>query len=106
MSLVQAKGNKDDRSAQAVQDEASLSPAAPRAGLSMAPRPQIGNVHSSRGVAATIRPPEVRMTAITREWLSWDEYSDKSEREGTLQRKYSQIRCAPGTTDDIYCGGL
>ena len=68
MSLMQAKGNKDDRSAhQAVQDEASLSPAATRVGFSMAPRPQVGNVHSSHSVAATIRPPEVRMTAITRE---------------------------------------
>ena len=68
------KGNKDDRSAQAVQDEASLSPAATRAGFSMAPRPQVGNVHSSHSLAATIRSPEVGMTAITREWLSWDDY--------------------------------
>ena len=84
LSLVQAKESKDDRSPQAVQDEASLSPAATRAGYSMAPRPQIGNVHSSHSVAATIRPPEVRMTAITREWLSWDGYSDKSEWEGVF----------------------
>ena len=56
LSLVQTKGNKDDISAQAVQDKASLSPAATRAGFSMAPRPQIGNVHSSHSVAATIRP--------------------------------------------------
>ena len=81
---MQAKENNDDRSAQAVQDEASLSPAATRASFSMAPRPQVGNVHGSQSVAATIRPPEVRMTAITREWLSWDDYSDKSEREGTF----------------------
>ena len=81
LSLVQAKGNKDDRSAQAVQDEASLLPAATRAGFSMAPRPQVGNVHSRHSVAATIRPPEVRMTAITREWLSWDDYFGKV-REG------------------------
>ena len=67
LSLVQAKGNEDDRSAQAVQDEACLSPAANRAGFSMAPRPQVGNVHSSHSVAATIRPQEVRMTAIIRE---------------------------------------
>ena len=84
LSLVQAKESKDDRSPQAVQDEASLSPAATRAGYSMAPRPQIGNVHSSHSVAATTRPPEVRMTAITREWLSWDDYSDKSEWEGSF----------------------
>ena len=107
IALVQAKRNKDDRSAQAVQDEASLSPAATRAAFSMAPRPQVGNVHSSHSVAATIRPPEVRMTAITREWLSWDDYySDKSERERTFQRKYSRMRCAPGSTDICYCGGL
>ena len=91
LSLVQAKGNKDDRSAQAVQDEASSSPAVTRAGLSMAPRPQVGNVHNSHSIAATIRPPEVRMTVITREWLYWDGYSDKSEREGTFQRKYSRM---------------
>ena len=59
LSWVQAKENKDDRSAQAVRDEASLSPAATRTGFSRAPRPQVGNVHSSHGVAATIRPPEV-----------------------------------------------
>ena len=87
LSLVQTKGNKDDRSAQAVQDEAFLSPAATRAGFSMAPRPQVDNVHSSHSVAAAIRPPEVRMTAVTREWLFRDDYSDKSEREGTFQRK-------------------
>ena len=39
LSLVTAKGNKDDRSVQAVQDEASLSPAATRAEFSTAPRP-------------------------------------------------------------------
>ena len=107
LSLVQAKGNKDDRSAQAVQDEASLSPAASRAGFSMAPRPQVGDVHNSHSVAVTIRPPEVRMAAITREWLCWDDYSDKSEREGTFMRKCSRhiMRCAPGSAD-IYCGGL
>ena len=44
-----------------MQDEASLSPAATRAGFSMALRPQVGNVNSSHRVAATIRPPEVRM---------------------------------------------
>ena len=53
LSLVQAEGNKD------VQDEASLSPAATRAGFSMAPRPQVGNVvvvvdsHIQRIVLAT-----------------------------------------------------
>ena len=30
------------------------------------------------------------MTAITREWLCWDDYSDKSERVGTFQRKHSR----------------
>ena len=82
---MQAKRNKDDRSAQAVQDEASLSPAVTTAGFSMAPRSQVGNVHGSHSVAATIRPPEMRMTAITREWLSWDDYSDKFEREGPFR---------------------
>ena len=105
LSLVHAKGNRDDRSAQAVQDEASLTPAATRAGFSTAPRPQVGNAHGSHSVAATIRPPEVRMTATTREWLCWNDYSDKSEREVTFQRNYSRMRCAPGSTD-IYCGGL
>ena len=105
LCLVQAKGYNDDRSAQAVQDEASLSPAATRAGFSMAPRPQVDNVHSSHTVAAMIRPPEVRMTAITREWLSWDDYSDKSEKEGIFQRKYSRMRCVPESTN-IYCGSL
>ena len=38
------------------------------------------------------------MTAITREWLCWDDYSDMSKREGTFQRKYSRMRCAPGST--------
>ena len=78
LSLVHAKGNKDDRSAQAVQNETSLTPAARRAGFSTAPRPKASNAHGSHSVAATIRPPEVRMTAITREWLYWDDYSDKS----------------------------
>ena len=105
LSLVQARGNKDDISAQTVQDEASLSPAATRAGFSMAPRLQIGNMHSNPSVAVTIRPPEVRMTAITREWISWDDYSDRSEREATFQRKYSRMQCAPASTD-VYCGGL
>ena len=71
-----------DQSAQAVQNEAFLSLAATRAGFSMAPRPQVGNVHSSHSVAAMIRPPEVRMTAITREWLSWDDYSDSPRGKG------------------------
>ena len=105
LSLVQAEGSKEDRSAQALQDDASLSPAATRAGFSMAPRPQVGSVHGNHSVAATIGPPGVMMTAITRDWLSWDEYSDMSGREGTFQRKYSRMRCAPGSTD-IYCGGL
>ena len=83
LSLVHAKGNKDDRSAQAVQDEAAT-----RAGFSAAPSLQAGNAHGSHSMAATIRPPEVRMAAITRESLCWDDCSDKSEREGTFQRQY------------------
>ena len=39
LSLMHAKESKDDRSAQAVQDRASLTPVATRAGFSMAPRP-------------------------------------------------------------------
>ena len=42
--------------------------------------------------AATIQPPEVRRTAITRERLCWNDHADKSEREGTLQRKYRMKR--------------
>ena len=68
LSLVHAKGNKGDRSAQAVQDEASLTTAATRAGFSTAPRPFVGNAHGSHIVTATIRAPEVRMTAFKREW--------------------------------------
>ena len=82
LSLVHAKGNKHDRSAQAVQDKTSLTSVATRAGFSMAPRPQFVNAHGSHSVVATIRPLEVRMTPITRGWLCRDGYSDKSEREG------------------------
>ena len=42
--------------------------------------------------AATIQPPEVRRTAITRERLCWNDHADKSEREGTFQRKYRMKR--------------
>ena len=42
--------------------------------------------------AATIQPPEVRRTAITRERLCWNNHADKSEREGTFQRKYRMKR--------------
>ena len=42
--------------------------------------------------AATIQPPEVRRTAITRERLCWNDHADKSEREGTFQRKYCMKR--------------
>ena len=108
LSLVRAKGSKGDRSAQAVQDEASLLPAAIRAGFSSAPRPQVGNAHGSPSVAATIRPPEVRRTTITRERLFWDDHMDASERAGTFPRKYrffSRMRCALGSAD-ISCGGL
>ena len=89
-----------------MQDEASVTPVATRVGFLTAPRPHVGNAHGSHSIAVKIRPPEVRMTAITREWLCWDDYSDKSEREGNFQRKYSRMRCAPGSTDDVYCGGL
>ena len=101
LSLVQAEGNKDDRSAQVVQDEASLSPAATRAGFSMAPRPQVGNVHSNHSLAATIRPPEVIMTAITLNWLSWGNYSDKSDREGTFKRQSQVPQARSATNSDI-----
>ena len=83
LSLAQTKENKNGpRSAQAVQDEASLSPAATRAGFSMAPRLQVGNVHSIHRVNDPAAG--VGMAAITRERLSWDDYSDKSERKGTF----------------------
>ena len=42
--------------------------------------------------AATIQPPEVRRTAITRERLRWNDHADKSEREGTFQWKYRMKR--------------
>ena len=42
--------------------------------------------------AATIQPPEVRRTAITRERLCWNDHADKSEKEGTFQRKYRMKR--------------
>ena len=44
--------------------------------------------------AATIQPPEVRRTAITRERLCWNDHTDKSEREGTFQWKYRMKRRA------------
>ena len=34
--------------------------------------------------AATIQPPEVRRTAITRERLCWNDHADKSERKGSF----------------------
>ena len=43
--------------------------------------------------AATIQPPEVRRNAITRERLCWNDHADKSEREGTFQRKCRMKRC-------------
>ena len=46
---ITARENKD-RSAQSVQDEASLSPAATRAGFSSPPRPQISIAHGIRSV--------------------------------------------------------
>ena len=104
-----AKANKDDVSAhQAVQDEAFFSSAATRGGFSTATRPHVDNLHGSHSVAATIRPPEVRRTTTTREWLYWDDHSDKPEREGTFQKKYrlfSRMRCAPGSSH-TYCGGF
>ena len=47
---------------------------------------------SAVSAAATIQPPEVRRTAITRERLCWNDHADKSEREGTFQRKYRMKR--------------
>ena len=46
---ITARENKD-RSAQSVQDEASLSPAATRGGFSSPPRPQISTAHGIRNV--------------------------------------------------------
>ena len=46
---ITARENKD-RSAQSVQDQASLSPAATRAGFSSPPRPQISITHGIRSV--------------------------------------------------------
>ena len=102
LSRFTAKENKD-RSAQSVQDEAYLSPAATRAGFSSAPRLQISIAYGIRSVillvttsvvsaAATIQPPEVRRTDITRERLCWNDHADKSEREGIFQRKYRMKR--------------
>ena len=88
LSLVLAKGNTDIKSAQAVQDEASLSPAAKRLGFSTAPRPQVSDAHGSHSVAATIRPLEVWRTAIARELLCWHDHTDKSGGERTFQRNY------------------
>ena len=109
LSLVTAKENKNDNSAQALQDEASLSPGATRADFLTAPRPQVGNARGSHSVAATIRPLEVRRSANhTRVALLGRSHMDKSEREGAFQRKYrlfSRTRFAPGSTD-IYYGGL
>ena len=42
--------------------------------------------------AATIQPPEVRRTAITRERLCWHDHADKSERERAFRRKYRMKR--------------
>ena len=42
--------------------------------------------------AATIQPPEVGRTAIARGRLCWNDHADKSEREGTFQRKYRTKR--------------
>ena len=42
--------------------------------------------------AATIQPPEVKRTATARERLCWNDHADKSEREGTFQRKYRMKR--------------
>ena len=43
--------------------------------------------------AATIQPPGgEKECAITRERLCWNDHADKSEREGTFQRKYRMKR--------------
>ena len=87
LSLVHAKGNKDDRSGQAVQDEASLTPAATREGVKLLDGAETPSWQCARTAVTALRQPsnpEMRMTAITREWLCWDDYWYKSERE----RKY------------------
>ena len=43
-------------------------------------------------LATTKAPEAIRRTAITRERLSWNDHADKSEREGTFQRKYRMKR--------------
>ena len=68
-----------------MQDEASITPAATRVGFSTAPRLQVGNVHGRHSVAATIRLPEVKMTAITRGWLCWDDYSISPRGKGPFR---------------------
>ena len=105
--LVIAKENKDDRSAQTVQDEASLSPAAKERASRRPQDPKLAMRHASHSVAAMIRSTEVRRAVITRERFCWNDHTDTSEREWTFQRKYRlfRIRCAPGGTL-IYCGGL
>ena len=93
---VEAEENKDDRLTQAVQNEASLSPAATRAGFLTVPRPQVGNAHGSHIVAATIRPPEVRRTAITRERLCWDDHTDNKfeSRSEEISRLLANTVCS------------
>ena len=43
-------------------------------------------------VVSAAETPEVRRTAITRERLCWNDHADKSEKEGTFQRKYCMKR--------------
>ena len=86
-----------------MQDEASLSPAATRAGFSSAPRPQISIAHGIRSVTLGHdkrcqrrgNDPAAggeKEFAITRERLCGNDHADKSEREGTFQRKYRMKR--------------
>ena len=42
--------------------------------------------------AATIQPPELRRTAITRKLLCWNDHADMTEGKGTFQRKYRMKR--------------
>ena len=78
--------NKNNRPAQAVRDEAFLSPAATKTGFSMALRAQIGNAHGSHSVVASVRRSEVRKTAITHVRLCWDDHSDRSVKGWAFQR--------------------
>ena len=103
LSLVTANENKDDRSAQAVQlcrmrlpycqrqqERVSRRCRDPKLAMRTAVTALLLVAVSVVSAAATIRPPEVRI-ATTRDRLCWDDYADKSEREGTFQRKPENV---------------